>query len=64
MILRGFCEVQQKDYTIDVDLINENCLEDTVRDKYNFGRVHCDFASMSGKCKGECSIKKHYENKR
>lgn len=57
MILNGYCNVQKKNCSIDVDIIGANCLEDIKRDKYVVGRITCEYASNSGKCAGSnCSV--------
>lgn len=57
MLLKGFCKAQNKEYTINVDIINANCLEDLKRDKCTIGRIACKYASDTGECNGHnCSV--------
>jgi hypothetical protein len=64
MILKGFCKIQNKEYTIDVDLINANALEDLERKNFEIGRINCYFTRFNDICDGNCSIVEQYENKR
>lgn len=57
MILHGLCKVQNKKYSINVDILGANALEDIRRNKYSIGRIDCKYASQTGKCNGhKCSI--------
>lgn len=57
MVLNGFCRIQEKNYTIGVDIKDANCLEDLKRDKYVVGRIDCKYAIETGKCNGyNCSV--------
>jgi hypothetical protein len=54
MILTGYCDKQNKEYTIDVDGIDATCPKDEVN-KTIRGRINCEYASKSCEC-NDCSI--------
>jgi hypothetical protein len=59
MTLRGYCEVQNKEYEIDVHMINATCHDDNNNKRFIQGRIECEFASRSDLCNAkECSILK------
>lgn len=52
----GFCDVQKKEYTIEVEMINMTALSDT-KENTCYGQITCEYASKTGKCDGrKCSV--------
>lgn len=64
MVLKGFCEVQNKEYEIDVTVIPANAMEDTERNNYIVGRTTCMYAGFNGCDAKECSILRQHNIKR
>lgn len=64
MVLKGFCEVQNKEYEIDVTVISANAKEDIVKNNYILGRTTCMYAGFNGCDLKECSILKQHNIKR
>ena len=63
MLLTGFCNVQNKEYEIDVQTIPTTAMEDNSC-SFIAGRITCMYAAY-GKCDGsECSILKQHNIKR
>lgn len=57
MVLHGFCETQQKDFSIDVLVIEDEALEGMGKSQY--GTFQCDYVMNCQKCSlKECSILK------
>lgn len=60
MVYRGFCDKQNKDYSVEVTLIPTGALEDNSVG-YTTGRMNCMYASLHDCCNGpkQCSILKN-----
>jgi hypothetical protein len=54
MILTGYCDKQNKEYTIDVDGIDATCRED-MKNRPIQGIIHCEYGSRNCEC-NSCSI--------
>lgn len=64
MVLRGFCETQNKKYAIEIKAIPCATLEDD-SPKYEYGKIECEYASYGGVCDSKnCSILKQHGIKR
>ena len=59
MVFRGFCDKQNKNYSVYVEQIPVSTLEDSVN-KYEYGRMNCEYAGLTGCCRNpnQCSILK------
>ena len=57
MRLNGFCDVQKKNYSVELETY-ENCtLKDLSTGKADIGRTLCEYSRETGTCRGkECSI--------
>ena len=59
MVFNGFCDKQNKNYSIEASLINTGALDD-LTPNYTIGRIKCNYASKTGCCSNpkQCSILK------
>lgn len=57
MVYNGFCDKQNKMYSVDFKQISVQSLEDTSRNFEN-GRLYCKYAGLTGCCNNpkQCSI--------
>lgn len=60
MVYRGFCDKQNKDYSVEFRQISSSSLEDTTP-KFENVRLECDYAGLTGCCRNpkQCSILKN-----
>ena len=57
MILNGFCDVQKKNYSVELETYGICTLKDLSTGKADIGRVRCEYSMENGTCRGkECSI--------
>lgn len=59
MIVSGYCDKQNKEYSVEIEEINASATEDTVQ-KNIMGRLYCKYNRTADCCtgKGDCSILK------
>lgn len=57
MVYTGFCDKQNKDYSVSFRQIPSSSLEDASA-KFENGRLKCDYAGITGCCRNpkQCSI--------
>lgn len=57
MVYTGFCEKQNKNYSVEYETINTNAIED-LKDCNVSGRLDCVYAGVTGCCShpSQCSI--------
>lgn len=60
MVYRGFCDKQNKDYSVSFRQISISSLED-MKPTFENGRLECDYAGFTGCCNNpkQCSILKN-----
>lgn len=61
MVYRGFCDKQNKDYSVEFRKISSSSLEDATP-KFENGRLECDYAGLTGCCHSpkQCSILQNF----
>lgn len=61
MFYHGYCDKQNRNYTVEIEDINASATEDSKRENIN-GRFNCDYSGLVGCCRGpqECSIVKKF----
>jgi hypothetical protein len=53
----GFCDVQKKNYSVELETYGSYTLKDLSTGKADIGRVRCEYSMENGTCRGkECSI--------
>ncbi len=58
MLLKGYCTVQECQFSIDVEKIP--CPTFDNPKAFIYGRINCQYASYGGNCSGKCSILEEY----
>ena len=55
MVFTGFCDKQNANYSVDLEIINASDLE---KQGFESGRLRCQYAALSGCCRNpkQCSI--------